>query len=201
MATPRALEEVGIGTASPQATVERGTETIKSVVAKVGESGIHALQVSLNEVDFLIKAAQLAASTIVHLDPTEERLHKARLRGVHRMIELRKAAEPVLESAEVCQLLGVSRETVRKKVDRRQILALPKGGDRVFPAFQFKDGAVLNGFAESLEALDTESVFSVLDFFLSPNRDFENKTAIQMLESGEVETVLSEARTYLKHGS
>jgi hypothetical protein len=35
------LEEVAIGTASPQATVERGTETIKSVVAKAGESGIH----------------------------------------------------------------------------------------------------------------------------------------------------------------
>jgi hypothetical protein len=201
MATPEVLEEVGIGTASPQATVERGTETIRSVVSKAGESGIHDLQVSLNEVDFLVKAAQLAACTIVHLDPTEQRLHKARLRGVHRMVELRKLAEPVLESGEVCQLLGVSRETVRKKVDRRQLLALPKGSDRVFPAFQFKDGAVLNGFAEALEALDTESVFSVLVFFLSPNEDFENKTAIQMLESGEVETVLSEARTYLKHGS
>lgn len=192
--------EAGIR-ASPQATVERGTETIKSVVSKAGEPGIHDLQASLNEVDFLVKAAQLAACTIVHLDPTEKRLHKARLRGVRRMIELRKAAEPVLESGEVCQLLGVSRETVRKKVDRRQLLALPKGGDRVFPAFQFKDGAVLNGFAKALEALDTESVFSVLAFFLSPNEDFENKTAIQMLESGEVETVLSEARTYLRHGS
>ncbi len=200
MATPEVLEEVAIGTARPQATVERGTETIKSVVSKASESGIHDLQASLNEVDFLLKAAQLAASTMVHLDPTEQRLHKARLRGVHRMVELRKAAEPVLESGEVCQLLGVSRETVRKKVDRGQLLALPKGGDRVFPAFQFKDGAVLNSFAQALEALDTESVFSVLAFFLSPNEDFGNKTAIQMLESGEVETVLSEARTYLKHG-
>ncbi len=97
--------------------------------------------------------------------------------------------------------LGVSRKTVRKKVDRRQLLALPKGGDRVFPAFQFKDGAVLHGFAEALAALDTESVFSILAFFLSANEDFGNKTAIQMLESGEVETVISEARTYLKHGA
>jgi len=38
-------------------------------------------------------------------------------------------------------------------------------------------------------------------FFLSPNEDSENKTAMQMLESGEGEAVLSEARTYLKHGS
>jgi hypothetical protein len=201
MMTPEVLEEVGIGAANPRATVERGTETIKAVVSKAGESGIHDLQASLNEVDFLVKAAQLAASTIVHLDPAEQRLHRARLRGVHRMMELRKAAEPVLESGEVCQLLGVSRETVRKKVDRRQMLALPKGGDRVFPAFQFKDGAILNGVAETLAALDTESVFSVLAFFLSPNEDFGNRTAIQMLESGEVETVLAEARAYLKHGA
>jgi len=201
MAIPEVLEDVGIGTTSPQATVECGTETIRRVVSTAGESGIHDLQVSVNEVDFLVKAAQLAAGTIVHLDPTEQRLHKARLRGVHRMVELRKAAEPVLESGEVCQLLGVSRETVRKKVDRRQLLALPKGGDRVFPAFQFNDGAFLNVFAEALEALDTESVFSVLAFFLSPNEDFQNKTAIQMLESGDVETVLSDARAFLKHGS
>ena len=45
MATPEPelLEEVGIGTASPQATVERGTETIKRVVFKAGEFGIHDL--------------------------------------------------------------------------------------------------------------------------------------------------------------
>ena len=199
MAALEVLEPVGV--LDSQSTVERGTETIKTVVSKAGKSGIHDLQVSLNEVDFLVKAAQLAAGTIVHLDPTEQRLLKARLRGVQRTVELRKAAEPVLETGEVCQLLGVSRETVRKKVDRRQMLALPKGGDRVFPAFQFKDGAVLPGFAESLQALHTESVFSVLAFFLSPNADFEHKTAIQMLEAGEVEAVLSEARTYLKHGA
>src|SRR5215469_1509967 len=173
MAAPEVLQPGG--TASPQATVERGTETIKSVVSKAGQSGIHDLQVSLNEVDFLVKAAQLAAGTIVHLDQTEQRLLKARLRGVQQTVKLRKAAEPVLETGEVCQLLGVSRETVRKKVDHRQMLALPKGGDRVFPAFQFKDGAVLPGFAESLQALDTESVFSVLAFFLSPNSDFGHK--------------------------
>ena len=116
MATSEVLEEVGIRTASPQATVQRGTETIKRVVSKAGESGIHDLQVSVNEVDFLVKAAQLAAGTIVHLDPTEQRLHKARLRGVHRMVELRKAAEPVLESGEVCQLLGSAGRRFAKRL-------------------------------------------------------------------------------------
>jgi hypothetical protein len=68
------VQEAKVG--SPRTTVERGTETMKAVVSKAGESGIHDLQVSLNEVDFLVKAAQLAASTIVHLDPTEVFLRK-----------------------------------------------------------------------------------------------------------------------------
>ena len=57
----------------------------------------------------------------------EKQLHDARLRGLERMTELRKAAEPVLETGAVCELLSLSRETIRKKVARRQLLALPKG--------------------------------------------------------------------------
>ncbi len=66
----------------------------------------------------------------------EKEFNQARLRGLARMAELRKAAEPCLETGQVCALLGVTRETIRKKVDRGQLLALPKGEDRVFPAFQ-----------------------------------------------------------------
>jgi hypothetical protein len=135
------------------------------------------------------------------LYPTERKLHAARVRGLNRIVELRQAAEPTMETGEVCELLGVTRETIRQKVNRRQLLALPKGGDRVFPAFQFKEGAVLNGFPEVLNALDTDSVFTMLSFLLSQNPDYENKTAIEMLEAGDIEPVVAEARVFLKHGA
>jgi excisionase family DNA binding protein len=181
--------------------VKRGTETLKRVLPRVGRHNIKMLHVAVNEVDFLVKAAQIAAETIVQLDPTEIKLHEARLRGLKRIIELRKAAEPMMETGEVCELLGVSRETIRKKVDRRQMIALPKGGDRVFPAFQFKDGAILEGLPEVLGALDTESVFTVLSFLLSRNPDLDNRTALELLQAGDINPVLSEARTFLKHGA
>jgi excisionase family DNA binding protein len=181
--------------------VKRGTETLRRVLPRVGRDNIEMLRVTVNEVDFLVRAAQIAAETIVQLDPTEIKLHEARLRGLKRIIELRKAAEPVMETGEVCELLGVSRETIRKKVDRRQILALPKGGDRVFPAFQFKDGAILEGLPEVLKALDTESIFTILSFLLSNNQDLDNRTALELLQAGNIEPVLIEARTFLKHGA
>ena len=100
----------------------------------------------------------------------EKQLHEARLRGLERMTELRKAAEPVLETGDVCEFLSLSRETIRKKVARRQLLALPKGGDRVFPAFQFQDGDVFPGFAEVLNALASDSPFVALSCLLPETR-------------------------------
>jgi hypothetical protein len=132
---------------------------------------------------------------------TEKKLRAARKRGLKLSTTLLRAAEPTLDSREVCKLLGVTRETIRQKVKRRQLLTLPKGGDRVFPAFQFKEGAVLNGFQEVLDALNTDSVFTTLSFLLSQNPDHENMTAIEMLRAGEFEPVLAEARVFLKHGA
>jgi hypothetical protein len=106
---------------SIQITIDRGTETLKSVLAQIGQENIKTLQVTVNEVEFLVKAAQIAARTITRLGPAEQKLNAARVRGLKRIVELRKAAEPVLETGEVCELLGVSRETIRKKVDRRQL--------------------------------------------------------------------------------
>jgi len=184
-----------------QLTLDRGTETLRSVLSHMSPNDLKHLQVTVNEVDFLVKAAQLAALAAAPLDSTERKLHAARVRGLNRIVTLRRAAEPTLESGEVCELLGVTRETIRQKVNRRRLLALPKGRGRVFPAFQFKDGAVLNGLPEVLNALDTDSVFTMLSFLLSQNPDYENKTAIEMLEAGDIEPVVAEARVFLKHGA
>lgn len=179
--------------------VERGKKTIERVLTRAGSKGANSLQTTTNEVTYLMGTLRLAIEALGS-DKTEEQLSNARLRGLKRMAELRKAAEPVLETGEVCALLGMSRETIRKKVDRKQILALPKGGDRVFPAFQFKEGDVLPGMAEVLQALESDSPFLALSFLLSRNADLNGRTALDLLQRGDVEPVLAEARTFLKHG-
>lgn len=51
------------------------------------------------------------------------------------------------------------------------------------------------------EAMETDSISTVLSFLLSRNRAFGKKTALELLQAGEVERVMEEARTFLKHGA
>ncbi len=185
-----------------QQMLDRGTKTLKTVLTKAGSKGVGPLQTTTNEVGYLMAAARLAIEELgISADVVERDLYDARLRGLERMAQLRKAAEPVLETGEVCALLGVSRETIRKKVDRKHLLALPKGGDRAFPAFQFREGDVLPGMAEVLAALNTDSPFVALSFLLGKNSDFGGKSACELLQAGDLEPVLAEARGFLNHGT
>ncbi len=181
--------------------LERGRKTLESVFRKVRPRDLGALQSTTNEVTFLIEAARLAVeSGLVRADAVERDFNEARLRGLARVAELRKMAEPCLGTGAVCALLGVSRETIRKKLERKQLLGLPKGSeDRVFPAFQFKGGAVLPGVPEVLQALDADP-FVALSFFLSRNPFFGNRTAVDALKAGMIEEAVAEAGSYLEHG-
>ena len=183
-------------------TMDRARKTFEAIVLRTGSAGLEPLQTSTNEVAFLLQAARLAIDALgISADAAEKKLHDARLRGLARMAQLRKAAEPCLESGQVCGLLGVSRETVRKKVDRKQLLALPKGGDRVFPALEFKDRKVVPGLSDALAARETDSPFVALSFLLSRSPAFDHLTAMQALQAGDREAVIVEARSFLKHGN
>ena len=185
-----------------QRMLDRGRKTLEMVLSKTGATGLGPLQTTTNEVGFLMEAARLAIESLgTSVDVTDKALFAARLRGLDRMAALRKAAEPVLETGQVCALLGVSRETIRKKVDRKQLLTLPKGGGRVFPALQFKDGDVVPGLGAVLAALDTDSPFVALSFLLSHNPAFGGKSAGELLQTGDFEPVLAEARVFLSHGA
>ncbi len=51
------------------------------------------------------------------------------------------------------------------------------------------------------EAMETDSISMVLMFLLSRNEAFGKKTALELLQAGEVERVMTEARTFLRHGT
>ena len=177
-------------------TLRRGTETLHQVLARVSPNDLQHLQGMVDEVDFLVTAAHLAALTLAPLDPTERKLRASRVRGLLRIVELRRSAEPTLDSREVCKLLEVSRETIRQMVNRRQLFELTMGRVRVYPTFQFRGGAVIEGFSRVLKALDADSVFTILSFFLCQNPAYGKKSAVEMLEAGDIEPVLAEARAF-----
>jgi hypothetical protein len=193
--------EANVMDAPARQALVRGQKTLLAVLKKAGAAQIGILQTAVNEVDYLMEALRLAIETLgVTAEGPEKELHDARMRGLERMAALRKQAGPCLETGEVCDLLGVSRETIRKKVERKQLLALPKGGDRIFPAFQFKDGDVVPGFGDVLAALNSDSPFVVLSFLLSENAELDGKSALEALQAGDADSVIAEARRFLNHG-
>src|SRR5437870_3183402 len=93
-----------------QQALERGKRTLEKLIRTARPRDLGALQSTANEITFLVQAARLAAETgLAGLDTVENNLFKARLRGLTRVAELRKMAEPCLETGAVCALLGVSR--------------------------------------------------------------------------------------------
>jgi hypothetical protein len=186
-----------------QEAIERGKRTLENVLRRFRARDLGTLQTTTNEVSFLAEAARLAAvSGAGAREPAEGTLEQAQLRGIARVAELRQMAGPCLETGQVCALLGVSRETIRKKVDRKQLLALPKGNeDRVFPAFQFKEGKVRPGIKEVLQAMNSDTPFEVLAFLFARSPFFGNKTALEALQADMIDEVVAEASGLFEHGS
>jgi hypothetical protein len=115
-----------------------------------------------------------------------------------------KAISPIAQSSGALvangsaeSLLGMSRETIQRKVQCKELLALPKGKSVVFPIFQFKKGKVLSGVTKVLKELNTDSPFVALSFFLSRGPSFNNMRAIDALQSGLMNEVLAEVRSFL----
>src|SRR5438552_19039811 len=91
----------------------RGRKTLETILSKSGSAELKPLQTATNEVNFLMEAARLAIGALgVPANVADKDLHEARLRGLGRMGELRKLAEPCLVTGRVCSLLGVTGESV-----------------------------------------------------------------------------------------
>lgn len=181
--------------------LKRATKTLESLFHRLRPRDLGPLQTADTESTFLIEVARLAVEAGT-TETARTDLQRARLRGLSRVAELRKLGEPYLGTGQVCELLGVSRETIRKKVDRKQLLALPRGSeDRVFPAFQFGEGRTVPGVKEVLQILPGDSPFLALSFFMSRSPSFGNKTAIEALLAGNTQAVIAEAGSLLDHGS
>lgn len=75
------------------------------------------------------------------LDPrSEEELFEAGRRAVQLAVSPLIWSErlgPMLETPQVCEQLGVTRQAVAKAVDSGRLLAIPAGKTRQFPAWQF----------------------------------------------------------------
>jgi hypothetical protein len=131
-------------------------------------------------------------------DELEAALREARERGEARAAELLAAPE-MLGADDFAKLIGATRETVRKKLKRREILGLQgaKRGVR-YPAWQVtRDGGLLPSLPTLFELLG-DSPWAVFRFLTQSSPAFGGEAPKDQLRSGKVAEVLDLAESHAR---
>jgi hypothetical protein len=126
-------------------------------------------------------------------DDLDTALTEARERGVSRAVEILSRRD-MLSAADFGKFIGVSREAVRTKYQRNEVLGLQgaKRGLR-YPKWQVtSDGGLLPGLPRLFEVLGGES-WTVYRFLTQHHPELEGDTALSALRRGKVEKVLAAA--------
>lgn len=132
------------------------------------------------------------------LDELETALGEARERGEARAAELLAAPE-MLGADDFAKLIGATRETVRKKLKRREILGLQgaKRGVR-YPAWQVtRDGGLLPSLPKLFELLG-DSPWAVFRFLTQSSPAFGGEPPKERLRIGRVNEVLDLAESHAR---
>lgn len=99
-------------------------------------------------------------------------------RGKALALDRIKQAYELLDSKTACEVLGISRQGLSKKVQQGQVLAYTDGARKFYPAFQFVDNSVMPEIARLVSALGIdardEALINVLLGFLGQEMDWSN---------------------------
>lgn len=99
-------------------------------------------------------------------------------RGKALALERIKQAYELLDSKTACEVLGISRQALHKKVQQGQVLAYTDGARKFYPAFQFVDNAVMPEVAGLVAVLGIdprdEAMVNLLLGFLGHEMDWSN---------------------------
>lgn len=122
-------------------------------------------------------------NTIAKLDgeklSTKMRNQIAYAKGKELALEKVREAYELLESKTVCQILGITRQALNKKVQQCQVLSYTDASRRkYYPSFQFENNTIIPqvGLLTKAIALSpkSEEELNVLLGFLAQNMDFSN---------------------------
>lgn len=181
--TPRGTGNVDLVQVRTIANTERAKEALAKVRAEAHRAIAQALDVIRGHTH----------EEVEHPDSLDTALAEARTRGARRVAEI--LADPEMLSADAFgQYIGVSREAVRLKYLRREVLGLTgaKRGIR-YPKWQLTDAdQPLPGLPELFQALGGDP-WTVYRFLLQHHPELDRETALSALKHGEWKRVLAAA--------
>jgi len=126
-------------------------------------------------------------------DDLDAALAEARERGVSRAVEILSGRE-MLSAADFAKFIGVSREAIRAKHQRNEVLGL-KGAKRGlrFPKWQItSNGGLLPGLPRIFDLLGGDS-WTVYRFLTQHHPELGEDTALSALLRGKVDKVVAAA--------
>jgi hypothetical protein len=122
---------------------------------------------------------------------------EAMARGAAIKQELLTSGGGGLTSSQVSSALGITRQAVDKRRNRRALLAVPNGsGEYVYPACQFTSDGVIAGLEEVLRAFQIRSPWTQLSMLLASAPALGGKTMLEALKSGAIERVIAIAASF-----
>jgi hypothetical protein len=135
--------------------------------------------------------------TLWGLPPTSEELRAARETANAAVGEaLDEALSDALSREEAGRRLGISPQAVSKRRAAGQLVALERGRERFFPAWQFREDAVLPGLADVIDVYPGTPL-SLTVWATSPCADLDGRTPAQTLTRRDGVQQVLEAATAL----
>jgi hypothetical protein len=202
---PRAVwvEEIVIDKGVLESVRRAEAQALRKIASLISEAAedVEAGATRVRLVVGMDRHGRLPKFTIEDLDGPEQpgsddldaALAEARGRGVSRAVEILSGRE-MLSAADFAKFIGVSREAVRAKHHRNEVLGL-KGAKRGlrFPKWQItSNGGLLPELPQIFDALGGES-WTVYRFLTQHHPELEGDTALSALQRGKVEKVLAAA--------
>ncbi|HTD33750.1 MAG TPA: antitoxin Xre/MbcA/ParS toxin-binding domain-containing protein [Candidatus Elarobacter sp.] len=140
----------------------------------------------------IVDYAATLASRSAGAEPQLEKRNADRARALRE--EIMEESVPVAEAA---RLIGRTEQTAINRAKAGEMLAFRDGAKWMFPGWQFDashDGGVVPGLRETCAALGVPP-FTAVTWFRKPSRALGNRRPIDVLRAGELETVLTAAKS------
>lgn len=175
---------------------------INAVLKFAALSEAAAVQASEAPTDQAVLLRALSSGEFLADLKNVEPLAPAFIRGIEAKRRLIEDNGGALTAEQVAESFGITRQAVEKRRRAGKLLALTTGrhGYR-YPAWQFTDSGTIPGFEGVLNALGSQDEWTQTAFFVGHNPRLGNRTPIEALRAGDLETVLTAAEVYGEHGA
>jgi hypothetical protein len=207
-ATRRALARAEQGLGGDPAAMALLQRVSQLVAQKLALPGGPLQQASHDPATLALDDLSLLSELVIQALQREkqplQREHLLRLRGEQALAQLLEQHGGCLRPLDVANLLSLKDDSIRRRRERKRLLAVPRGKHTLYPVFQFdlENRRVWPALESLLPLLDTDSGAAQLRFLLSPDAELGGNYPAELLcrqEPTSVEVITHKAQQFGRH--